>query len=69
VEEVSRVQVSFLDRDLDEAVRLLEKEGLEDVDPAVAFDVEGNIVEDDAGEPDELESDEDDFPLIDLKKR
>ncbi|KAG1662954.1 hypothetical protein FOA52_006707 [Chlamydomonas sp. UWO 241] len=45
VEEVSRVQVSFLDRDLDEAARLLEKEGLEDVDPAVAFDVEGNIVE------------------------
>ncbi|KAG1679124.1 hypothetical protein FOA52_000479 [Chlamydomonas sp. UWO 241] len=70
VEEVSRVQVSFLDRDLDEAARLLEKEGLEDVDPAVAFDVEGNIVEEeDAGEPDELESDEDDFPLIDLKKR
>ncbi|KAG1675221.1 hypothetical protein FOA52_016250 [Chlamydomonas sp. UWO 241] len=70
VEEVSRAQVSFLDRDLDEAARLLEKEGLEDVDPAVAFDVEGNIVEEeDAGEPDELESDEDDFPLIDLKKR
>ncbi|KAG1676960.1 hypothetical protein FOA52_014836 [Chlamydomonas sp. UWO 241] len=70
VEEVSRVQVSFRDRDLDEAARLLEKEGLEDVDPAVAFDVEGNIVEEeDAGEPDELESDEDDFPLIDLKKR
>ncbi|KAG1654805.1 hypothetical protein FOA52_009178 [Chlamydomonas sp. UWO 241] len=69
VEELSRVQVSLLDRDLDEAARLLEKEGLEDVDPAVAFDVEGNIVEDDAGEPDELESDEDDFPLIDLKKR
>ncbi|KAG1679410.1 hypothetical protein FOA52_007701 [Chlamydomonas sp. UWO 241] len=56
VEEVSRVQVSFLDRDLDEAARLLEKEGLEDVDPAVAFDVEGNIIEEeDAGEPDELE--------------
>ncbi|KAG1664559.1 hypothetical protein FOA52_009442 [Chlamydomonas sp. UWO 241] len=69
VEEVSRVQVSFFDRDLDEAARLLEKEGLEDVDPAIAFDVEGNIVEEDAGEPDELESDEDDFPLIDLKKR
>ncbi|KAG1675568.1 hypothetical protein FOA52_014156 [Chlamydomonas sp. UWO 241] len=50
VEEVSRVQVSFLDRDLDEAARLLEKEGLEDVNPAVAFDVEGNIVEEeDAG--------------------
>ncbi|KAG1666292.1 hypothetical protein FOA52_004773 [Chlamydomonas sp. UWO 241] len=64
------LMVSFLDRDLDEAARLLEKEGLEDVDPAVAFDVEGNIVEEeDAGEPDELESDEDDFPLIDLKKR
>ncbi|KAG1671405.1 hypothetical protein FOA52_011902 [Chlamydomonas sp. UWO 241] len=45
VEEVSCVQVSFLDRDLDEAAKLLEKEGLEDVDPAVAFDVEGNIVE------------------------
>ncbi|KAG1676352.1 hypothetical protein FOA52_001147 [Chlamydomonas sp. UWO 241] len=57
VEEVSRVQVSFLDRDLDEAARLLEKEGLEDVDPAVAFDVEGNIVEEeDAGEPDELDT-------------
>ncbi|KAG1661130.1 hypothetical protein FOA52_011861 [Chlamydomonas sp. UWO 241] len=50
--------------------RILKKEGLEDVDPAVVFDVEGNIVEEeDAGEPDELESDEDDFPLIDLKKR
>ncbi|KAG1657379.1 hypothetical protein FOA52_007578 [Chlamydomonas sp. UWO 241] len=50
--------------------RILKKEGLEDVDPAVAFDVEGNIVEEeDAGEPDELESDEDDFPLFDLKKR
>ncbi|KAG1665406.1 hypothetical protein FOA52_015816 [Chlamydomonas sp. UWO 241] len=70
VEEVSCVQVSFLDRDLDEAARLLEKEGLEDVDPAVAFDVEGNILEEeDAGEPDELESDKDDFPLIDLKKK
>ncbi|KAG1655765.1 hypothetical protein FOA52_008472 [Chlamydomonas sp. UWO 241] len=53
VEEVSRVQVSFLDCDLDEAARLLEKEGLEDVDPAVAFDVEGNIVEEeDAGSGD-----------------
>ncbi|KAG1655326.1 hypothetical protein FOA52_006722 [Chlamydomonas sp. UWO 241] len=50
--------------------RILKKEGLEDVDPAVEFDVEGNIVEEeDAGELDELESDEDDFPLIDLKKR
>ncbi|KAG1667985.1 hypothetical protein FOA52_000629 [Chlamydomonas sp. UWO 241] len=54
VEEVSRVQVSFLDRDLDEAASLLEKEGLEDVDPAVAFDVEGNIAEEEdaaSGDP------------------
>jgi hypothetical protein len=71
VEEVSKVQVSFLDCDLDEAAEvLMAEEGMEDVNLAVALDDEGGVIEEEEGEDaPELESDEDDFPLIDLMNR